>query len=192
MKTIIYSSNQKSQSTKSVPVFKTWHPAQPLPKRCHLGLQKFGKNTDRPALKEMLAYIREGDEIVVFSIDRLARNLRDLEDIIIEVNSKGASVTFLTERLTFSGSDDAMSTLMLQMMGSFAQFERSMIHKRQAEGIALARAKGENSPYKGRKASIDRSVITDMINAGSSVTAIARSLSISRQSAYRIKDEVSA
>ena len=51
-----------------------------------------GKNTDRPALKEMLAYVREGDEIVVFSIDRLARNLRDLEDIITEVNSKGASV----------------------------------------------------------------------------------------------------
>jgi DNA invertase Pin-like site-specific DNA recombinase len=149
-----------------------------------------GKNTDRPALKEMLAYVREGDEIVVFSIDRLARNLRDLEDIITEVNSKGASVTFLTERLTFSGSDDAMSTLMLQMMGSFAQFERSMIRKRQAEGIALAKAKGENSPYKGRKASIDRSVITDMINAGSSVTAIARALNISRQSVYRIKTEV--
>tara|TARA_R110002072_G_scaffold166472_1_gene319722 strand:- start:447 stop:758 length:312 start_codon:yes stop_codon:yes gene_type:complete len=73
---------------------------------------------------------------------------------------------------------------------SFAQFERSMIHKRQAEGIALAKAKGENSPYKGRKASIDRSVITDMLNAGSSVTAIARALNISRQSIYRIKAEV--
>tara|TARA_B100000768_G_scaffold75763_1_gene72378 strand:- start:4461 stop:4706 length:246 start_codon:yes stop_codon:yes gene_type:complete len=81
---------------------------------------------------------------------------------------------------------------MLQMMGSFAQFERSMIHKRQAEGIAVAKAKGENSPYKGRKASIDRSVITDMINAGSSITAIASSLSISRQSVYRIKTEVGA
>ena len=65
-----------------------------------------------------------------------------------------------------------------------------MIHKRQAEGIALAKAKGENSPYKGRKASIDRSVITDMLNAGSSVTAIARALNISRQSIYRIKAEV--
>ena len=62
-----------------------------------------------------------------------------------------------------------MSTLMLQMMGSFAQFERSMIQKRQAEGIALAKAQGDNSLYKGRKASIDRSVLTDMINAGSSV-----------------------
>ena len=149
-----------------------------------------GKNTDRPALKEMLAYVRDGDEVVVYSIDRLARNLRDLEDIINEVNGKGASVTFLTERLTFSGSDDAMSTLMLQMMGAFSQFERSMIRKRQAEGIAAAKAKGENSPYKGRKASIDRSVIADMINAGPSVTAISRALGISRQSVYRIKTEV--
>lgn len=149
-----------------------------------------GKSTDRPALKEMLAYVRDGDEVVVYSIDRLARNLRDLEDIIKEVNSKGASVTFLTERLTFSGSDDAMSTLMLQMMGSFAQFERSMILKRQAEGIALAKAKGENSPYKGRKPSIDRGLISNMLKAGSSVTAVAKALNISRQSIYRIKREV--
>ena len=66
-----------------------------------------GGNAERPALQEMLAYIREGDEVVVFSIDRLARTLRDLEDIIKDVNSKGASLTFLTERLTFSGTDDA-------------------------------------------------------------------------------------
>ena len=146
-----------------------------------------GKDADRPALKEMLAYIRGGDEVVVFSIDRLARNLRDLEDIIREVNAKGASVTFLSEKLTFSGSDDAMSTLMLQMMGSFAQFERSMILKRQAEGIAVAKAKGA---YKGRKASIDRDVISNMIKAGSSLTSIATSLGISRQSVHRIKAEL--
>ena len=149
-----------------------------------------GKSTDRPALKEMLAYIREGDEVVVYSIDRLARNLRDLEDIIKEVNSKGASVTFMTERLTFSGSDDAMSTLMLQMMGAFSQFERSMIRKRQAEGIAAAKAKGKDSPYKGRKQSIDRKVVMKMLNAGEGMTAVAKALSVSRQSIYRIKNEV--
>jgi DNA invertase Pin-like site-specific DNA recombinase len=149
-----------------------------------------GKSTDRPALKEMLAYIREGDEVVVYSIDRLARNLRDLEDIIKEVNSKGASVTFLTEKLTFSGSDDAMSTLMLQMMGAFSQFERSMIRKRQAEGIAAAKAKGKDSPYKGRKQSIDRKVVMKMLNAGEGMTAVARALGVSRQSIYRIKNEV--
>lgn len=148
-----------------------------------------GKSTDRPALKEMLAYVRDGDEVVVYSIDRLARNLRDLEDIIKEVNSKGASVTFLTERLTFSGSDDAMSTLMLQMMGSFAQFERSMILKRQAEGIAIAK-KANDGRYAGRKASIDRNLISNMLKAGSSVTAVAKALNISRQSIYRIKAEV--
>ena len=150
-----------------------------------------GKSTDRPALKEMLAYVREDDEVVVFSIDRLARNLRDLEDLIKEVNSKGASVTFLTERLTFSGSDDAMSTLMLQMMGSFAQFERSMILKRQAEGIAIAKTGPDaKTKYAGRKQSIDRDLIGNLLKAGSSVTAIAKSLRISRQSVYRIKAEV--
>ena len=151
-----------------------------------------GKSTDRPALKEMLAYIREGDEVVVYSIDRLARNLRDLEDIIKEVNSKGASVTFMTERLTFSGSDDAMSTLMLQMMGAFSQFERSMIRKRQAEGIAAAKAKGKDSPYKGRKQSIDRKVVLKMLDAGEGMTAVAKALGVSRQSIYRIKNEVMA
>jgi DNA invertase Pin-like site-specific DNA recombinase len=150
-----------------------------------------GKNADRPALKEMLAYIRSDDEVVVFSIDRLARNLRDLEDIIREVNAKGASVTFLSEKLTFSGSDDAMSTLMLQMMGSFAQFERSMILKRQAEGIAAAKA-GPNAKgkYAGRAPSIDRDVVSNMIKAGSSLTAIAKSLGVSRQSVHRIKAEL--
>jgi DNA invertase Pin-like site-specific DNA recombinase len=147
-----------------------------------------GKNTDRPALQEMLAFIREGDEVVVYSIDRLARNLRDLEDLIKEVNSKGASVTFLTEHLTFSGSDDAMSTLMLQMMGSFAQFERSMILKRQAEGIAIAKGANDGR-YAGRKASIDRDLVGNMLKAGSSVTAVAKALNISRQSIYRIKAE---
>ena len=149
-----------------------------------------GKNTDRPALKEMLGFVREGDEVVVYSIDRLARSLRDLEDIIKEVNSKRASVTFLTERLTFSGSDDAMSTLMLQMMGAFSEFERSMIRKRQAEGIAVAKAKGEDSPYKGRKQSIDRNAVMKMLDAGEGMTAVARALCVSRQSIYRIKNEV--
>ncbi len=146
-----------------------------------------GGSADRPALAEMLAFIRKGDEVLVFSIDRLARNLRDLEDIIRNVNRVGASVTFLTERLTFSGSDDAMSTLMLQMMGSFAQFERSMIKKRQAEGIAVAKGIGV---YQARKPSIDRGAVTNMLNAGSPVTSVARTLGISRQSVYRIRHEV--
>ena len=97
----------------------------------------------------------------------------------------------MTERLTFSGVYDAMFTLMLQMIGAFAQFERSMIRKRQAEGIAVAKA-AKDGRYKGRKQSTDRAVITNMLDAGSSVMAVARSLNISRQSVYRIKAEVEA
>ena len=83
-----------------------------------------------------------------------------------------------------------MSKLMLQMMGSFAQFERSMIPKRQAEGITLAKAKGENSLYRGLTASIDRDLISNMLKAESSVTAVAEALNGSRQSIYSIKREI--
>ena len=82
------------------------------------------------------------------------------------------------------------STLMLQMMGVFSQFERSVIRTRQAEGIAAAKAKGEDSPYKGRKPSIDRKAVIKRLDAGEGMTAIARTLGVSRQSIYRIKNEV--
>jgi DNA invertase Pin-like site-specific DNA recombinase len=80
---------------------------------------------------------------------------------------------------------------MLQMMGSFAQFERSMILKRQAEGIAAAKAGPDaKGKYAGRAPSIDRDVVSNMIKSGSSLTAIARSLGVSRQSVHRIKAEL--
>ena len=102
-----------------------------------------GGTADRPALQEMIAFVRSGDEVVVHSIDRLARNLMDLQNIINELNDKGASVHFITEQLTFSSDGgSAFQTLQLQMLGAFAQFEKTMIKKRQAEGIAKAKARG--------------------------------------------------
>lgn len=106
-----------------------------------------GKNTDRPQLQNMLEYIRDDDFIYVHSIDRLARNLKDLESIIDTINKKGATITFVSECLTFGSDDNPMNRLMLQMMGAFAQFERSIIRERQAQGIAKAKQKGV---YKGR------------------------------------------
>ncbi|WP_417605098.1 recombinase family protein, partial [Primorskyibacter flagellatus] len=115
---------------------------------------------DRPALQAMLDYIREGDTVAVYSIDRLARDLRDLQDIIQTVNDKGATIRFLTEGLTFSADkDDAFAKLQLHMMGAFAEFERNIIRKRQAEGIAKAKSKGV---YKGRKPSIDRDRVKEL------------------------------
>ena len=80
---------------------------------------------------------------------------------------------------------------MLQMMGAFSQFQRSMIKKRQAEGIAAAKARPD-TPYKGRKPSIDRKVILQMLEAGHSIAGISRATNISRQSVYRIKRDALA
>ena len=76
-----------------------------------------GSSSERLALNEMIDFVRQDDEVVVYSIDRLARNLRDLQSIIQKLNDKGATIHFLSERLTFSASsDDAFAKLQLQMM----------------------------------------------------------------------------
>ena len=143
-----------------------------------------GKNTDRPALQEMISFVREGDEVVVYSIDRLARDLRDLQTLIQQLNDKGVRVTFLSERLSFGAeADDAFAKLQLQMMGAFAEFERNIIRKRQAEGIEKAKKRGA---YKGRQSSIDPKKIAQMQAEGLSPTQISRELGISRQSVYRL------
>ncbi|WP_323765476.1 recombinase family protein [Marinovum sp.] len=139
---------------------------------------------DRPALQAMLDYIREGDRVVVYAIDRLARDLRDLQDIIQTVNDMGATIAFLSEGLTFSSDkDDAFAKLQLQMMGAFAEFERNIIRKRQAEGIAKAKAKGV---YKGRKPTIDRDKVKELKADGLSTYKIADTMGISRMSVHRI------
>lgn len=145
-----------------------------------------GKNTDRAALQEMIAFVREGDEVIVFSIDRLARDLRDLQSIIQTLNDKGVSITFLSERLTFTGdTDDAFSRLQLQLMGAFAEFERNIIRKRQAEGIAKAKARGV---YRGRKKTVDEAKIVELKQQGKRVSEIASALGVSRMTVYRALD----
>ena len=101
------------------------------------------KDTNRPVLKDCLEYLREGDELHIHSIDRLARNLVDLQTIVSDLNGKGVSVIFHKENLTFTGNiENPMNKLMLQMMGAFAEFERNLIKERQREGIAQAQKKG--------------------------------------------------
>lgn len=144
-------------------------------------------STDRPALQECLAFVREGDTVVVWSIDRLARSLKDLQELIERFNAKGVSVEFVTERLTFSANaDDPFAKLQLQMLGAIAEFERALIRKRQREGIQKAKQKGV---YKGRKPSIDRDAVLDRLDAGQTPTAIAREMGIARLTVYRIRDD---
>lgn len=143
-----------------------------------------GSKVDRPALREMIRYVRAGDDVVVWSIDRLARDLRDLQDLIAQITGKRAKITFLTEQLSFGPEgEDPFAKLQLQLMGAFAEFERAIIQRRQAEGIAKAKARGV---YKGGKRHVDRDRVTALRQAGQGASAIAKEMGISRMTVYRI------
>lgn len=101
-----------------------------------------GRNTDRPQLQAMLDNLRPGDSITCHSLDRLARNTFDLLDLVKKITGKGCSIVFLKEKLHFEpGENNPISTLMLGILSSIAEFERELIRARQAEGIAIAKAK---------------------------------------------------
>src|SRR5271165_4719221 len=95
-----------------------------------------GKDTKRPQLQAALDYVREGDVLVVHSMDRLARNLDDLRKIDLGLTGKGVQVQFAKESLTFTGEDSPMSNLLLSLLGAVAEFERSMIRERQRKNRA--------------------------------------------------------
>ena len=144
-----------------------------------------GKDTNRPQLKALLEFVREGDTVRVHSMDRLSRSLGDLERVVKELTGRGVTVAFTSPALVFEGgSSDAMAMLMLQMMGAVAQFERSLILERQREGIAIAKAAGV---YKGRKPSLDLAGVAElkaMVVAGVPKAQIALKLGISRTTLY--------
>ncbi|QSO50831.1 recombinase family protein [Alicyclobacillus curvatus] len=145
-----------------------------------------GKDTERPELKRMLAYVRSGDTLVVHSLDRLARNLGDLLSLVKQLTAKGVQVKFFKENLTFTGDNDsAMSMLMLSLLGAVAEFERSLIRERQREGIAIAKKKGV---YKGRKPSLTRAQAEELrqrADNGEPKAALAREYGISRETVYQ-------
>ena len=142
------------------------------------------KNTDRPQLQACLEYLREGDTLHVHSIDRLARNLVDLQELVGRLTSKGVSVRFHKENLVFTGQDDAIARLTLQMMGAFAEFERAMIKERQREGIVKAKAEGRCWGRKAKLGPDQVAEIRDKLSIGVSRKAIAEELGISRQTLY--------
>src|SRR3954462_12648223 len=107
-----------------------------------------GKDTKRPQLALLLRFARTGDTVVVHSMDRLARNLDDLRRIVHILTGKGVGGEFVKKKLPFTREDSPMASLLLSVMGAFAEFERALIHERQREGIALAKQRGA---YKGHK-----------------------------------------
>lgn len=145
-----------------------------------------GSTKDRPELNAMLDHIRAGDCIHVHSIDRLARNLADLMNLITTVTEKGASIQFHKECMTFGSGNDAMQKMQMQIMGAVAEFERSMINERANEGRAIAQAKGVKF---GRKAALTAKQmleVQEQHTAGKSVAKIAIDFDVSRPAIYRV------
>lgn len=143
-----------------------------------------GKDTNRPALREALEYARTGDTLVVHSIDRLARSMADLLGLLKELNGRGVTIQFVKENLTFTGEPSPMQELQLHMLAAFAQFERSLIRERQAEGIAAAKLK---NVYRGRKPSLTAEQVDQIkarVQAGENKSKLAQEFKISRQTLY--------
>jgi DNA invertase Pin-like site-specific DNA recombinase len=143
-----------------------------------------GKNTARPQLQAAFEFCREGDTLVVHSMDRLARNLTDLRLLVKDLTGRGVAVHFVKESLTFTGEDSPMANLLLSMLGAVAEFERALILERQREGIALAKAAGK---YKGRKPTLSADSIMEVRQrsaAGEKKTALAREFNVSRETIY--------
>jgi DNA invertase Pin-like site-specific DNA recombinase len=144
-----------------------------------------GKDVMRPQLQAALEYLREGDRLVVHSLDRLARNLVDLKNIVSQLTGRGVAIEFVKERLTFTGDDSAMAHLLLSMLGAVAEFERSLIRERQREGIALAKKAGV---YKGRKPSLTAEQVKELkrrVKGGEKKAGLAREFKISRETLYQ-------
>ena len=144
-----------------------------------------GKDVTRPQLAAMLNFVREGDTVIVHSMDRLARNLDDLRRIVRELTTRGVRVQFAKEQLTFTGEDTAMANLLLSVMGAFAEFERALIGERQREGIALAKKRGA---YTGRKPALSNDQAQDLrarAATGEPKASLAREFGISRQTLYQ-------
>jgi DNA invertase Pin-like site-specific DNA recombinase len=143
-----------------------------------------GKNVERPQLQVMLDFVREGDVVIVHSMDRLARNLDDLRKLVYMLTSKKVKVEFIKESLEFTGDDSPMSMLLLSVMGAFAEFERSLIRERQKEGIEAAKKKGV---YKGRRKLLNDDQANELrarVASGEQKAAIARDFGISRETVY--------
>ena len=134
----------------------------------------------RDELKECIEFVREGDELVITRIDRLARSVLDLQLIVKELSDKGVNLSAAEQPIS---TKDATSKCFLDMLGVFAELETNLRKERQNEGILRAKQKGV---YKGRKSSIDVDQIKELKESGLGATAIAKQMGIHRDSVYRV------
>jgi DNA invertase Pin-like site-specific DNA recombinase len=140
------------------------------------------KRDGRTELQTLLDFLRPGDTLVVTRIDRLARSMKDLQDIVHELKARGVTLQATEQPIDTS---TAAGKAFLDMLGVFAEFETNLRRERQLEGIAKAKAEGV---YKGRSARINPTMVRQLLGDGVGATAIAKQLKITRSSVYRLRD----
>jgi len=133
----------------------------------------------RDELNTLLEFLKDGDELVVTRVDRLARSVLDLQTIVRDINLKGVHLRATEQPIDTS---TPAGKCFLDMLGVFAEFETNLRRERQMEGIAKAKERGV---YKGRKPSVDKSKIIELHKMGMGATAITKELNISRATVYR-------
>lgn len=146
--------------------------------------KKSGRGREgRKALSDALDWIRDGDTLVVTRLDRLARSIIDLRQIIDRLTEKGATFRCLQQGAIDTSRSDGK--LLLNILGSFAEFEADIRAERQRDGIEAAKARGV---YRGRKPSVDAQEVREALEAGESPSALAKRLGIARSTVYRLRD----
>lgn len=146
-----------------------------------------GKDTNRPQLNNMLQNLRSGDTVHVHDISRMARNIADLLGLVKSITAQGVTIRFHKEVLEFtSNHTDPTQTLLLNMLGAVYQFEKDMMLERQREGIAIAKAAGK---YKGRKPSVDREKVIELLKGGMSIRKVAAQVGVANSTVQLIKKE---
>ena len=133
----------------------------------------------RKEFETLMEFMREGDELVVTRIDRLARSIRDLQNIVYELKNKGVTLSATEQPIDTRTS---AGKAFLDMLGVFSEFETNLRKERQMEGITKAKEKGV---YKGRKPSVDVEKVKELRDSGMGASAIAKELGIGRASVYR-------
>ena len=152
-----------------------------------------GGSTNRPKLQEMLKWVRKGDMVEVHSIDRLARNINDLLQIVKTITEeRHAEIYFIKENLRFTDdTNNPFNKLTLQIIGSIAEFERNMIKMRQAEGIAIAKQKGVYSKERSKKLSLSKQEeLKQDIKNKVRVSEILKKYGITKPTYYRYKENL--
>ena len=148
-----------------------------------------GKNINREQLQAMLSNIREGDKITCLSMDRLSRSLTDLINLVKEITSKGATISFEKENLTFTpNTNDPFQNLMLSMLGAINQFYRENLLEIQREGIRCAKQRGVYSKERKKKLTPEQiaEIKEKMSNRETNASALAKEYKISRALFYQV------